>query len=39
MKNKASTKPWGIWQAAKANHSHSALATAFLYRDMFSGVS
>ena len=39
MRNKASTKPWGIWQAAKANRSHSALATAFLYRDMFSGVS
>ena len=34
MRNKASTTPWGIWPAAKANRSHSALATAFLYRDM-----
>ena len=28
MRNKASTKPWGIWQAAKANRSHSAQCIA-----------
>ena len=38
MRNKASTKPWGIWPAAEANRSHSPLATTFLYRDMFSGI-